>query len=335
MEMIPAERLFQMITGFAVSRAIYVAARLGIADLLKDGPKGSDELAQAVGADRHALPRLLRFLASQGVFVEGDDGRFALTPLAQCLQADAPGSMRTRTLFWGQESVWRPWGELLYSVRTGLPAFNHIYGVGPFDYLAQNPEAAEIFHETLRVQAQWESAAVVAAYDFSGMSNIVDIGCGDGWFVAAVLNAHPRMRGILFDEPHVIEKAKARIAAEKVGDRCELITGNFFESAPDGGDIYVLKHIVHDWDDDHAIAILKNCRNHMTHGGKILIIECVVRSGNEPDLAKFLDLYMLVRHPGRERTEGEYRDLLTAAGFNPTRVVPTRSQVSVIEGVPA
>lgn len=334
MEMMPAERLFQMITGFAVSQAIYVAARLGIADMLKDGPKASDELAGAAGADRDALARLLRFLAGQAIFAERADGRFELTPLAECLQAGAPGSMRTRALFWGQESVWRPWGELLYSVKTGLPAFNHIYGVGAFDYLAHNPKAAEVFHETLRVQAQWESAAVVAAYDFSGMSSIVDVGCGDGWFIAAVLKAHPRMRGILFDEPYVIEKAKARIAAQKVGDRCELIAGNFFESAPAGGTVYVLKHIVHDWDDDRAIAILKNCRERMTHGGRILILECVVHSGNEPDIAKFIDVYMLVRHPGRERTESEYRALLAAAGFNLTRIVPTRSPVSVIEGVP-
>ncbi len=335
MEMMPAERLFQMITGFALSQSIYVAAELGIADLLEDGPKSGDELARAAGADRDALARLLRFLAGQDIFTERADGRFELTPLAECLRANAPGSLRTRALFWGQESVWRPWGELLYSVKTGLPAFNHIYGVGPFDYLAENPQAAAIFHETLRVQAQWESAAVVAAYDFSATSAIVDIGCGDGGFVAAVLRAHPRARGILFDEPHVIEKARARIAAEKIADRCELVAGNFFESAPAGGDVYALKHIVHDWDDDRAIAILKNCRERMPRGGRILLIETVVRPGNEPDIAKFLDVYMLVRHPGRERTESEYRALLTAAGFNPTRIVQTRSPVSVIEGVRA
>jgi SAM-dependent methyltransferase len=335
MEMMPAERLFQMITGFAVSQAIYVAARLGIADLLKDGPKGTAELAKSAGADHGALYRLLRFLASQGIFAECDNGRFKLTSLGECLQTGAPDSMRDRAIFWGEEWIWRPWGELLYSVRTGLPAFDHIYGVGAFDYLAQNPKAAEIFHETIRAQAAWESAAVVAAYDFSGIGNIVDIGCGDGSLLAAILKANAGARGVFFDQSHVIEKASSLVEAAKVGDRCELVAGNFFESAPAGGDAYVLKHIVHNWDDARAIAILQNCRRCMTRGGRILILECVIRPGNEPDMAKFIDVHMLVRQPGRERTEGEYRDLLTAAGFNPTRIVPTRSQVSVIEGVPA
>jgi SAM-dependent methyltransferase len=243
--------------------------------------------------------------------------------------------MRTRALFWGQESIWRPWGELLYSVRTGLPAFDHIYGVGAFDYLAANSEAAALYHETMNAQAEWESAAVVAAYDFSAARKIADVGCGDGSFVAAVLKAHRGARGVLFDQPHVIEKAKARLAADGLLDRCEPLAGNFFESAPAGGDVYVLKHVIHNWDDDRAIAILKNCRATVAKSGKILIVDCVIRPGNEPDLGKFIDVHMMVRQFGRERTESEYRALLAAAAFDLTRIVPTRSQVSVIEGVPS
>lgn len=335
MEMIPAERLFQMITGFAVSQAIYVAARLGIADLLKDGPKGTAELAKSAGADDGALYRLLRFLASQGIFAECDNDRFKLTPLGECLQTGASGSMRTWAIFWGEEWVWRPWGELLYSVRNGLPAVDRIYGVGAFDYLAEHPEAAEIFHETMNAQAAMASAAVVAAYKFAGACKIVDVGCGDGSFLAAVLKANPGARGVLFDQAHVIEKTKAVIEAESVGDRYELAAGNFFAAVPAGGDIYVLKLVIHDWDDDRAIAILKNCRDQMARDGKILLIERVLRPGNEPDPGRLIDLNMLVRQFGRERDESEYRSLLAAAGFKPTKIVPTFSQVTVIEGVPA
>jgi len=278
--MLPAERLFQMITGFAVSQSIYVAAKLGIADLLKDGPKSSDELAKAAGADSAALQRLLRFLSSHGVFAEREDSRFTLTPLAECLQAGAPGSMRTRAIFWGEDWVWRPWGELLYSVKTGRPAFDHIYGVGAFDFFACNAEAAEIFHEAMQGQAKWESAAVVAAYDFSGISHIVDVGCGDGSLLASVLKANAAARGVFFDQSHVVEKARACIEAERIEDRSEWVAGNFFESVPAGGDVYVLKHIIHDWDDVRAVAILKNCRERMRRGGRVLIVDCVVRSGN-------------------------------------------------------
>jgi hypothetical protein len=241
--------------------------------------------------------------------------------------------MRTRAIFWGEEWVWRPWGELLYSVKTGLPAFDHIYGVGAFDFFAHDAEAAEIFNGVMRAQAEWESAAVVAAYDFSGISNIVDVACGDGSLLAAILKANAGMRGVLFDRPDVIERARVVIEAERVSHRCELVAGNFFESVPAGGDAYVLKHIIHDWDDGRAVTVLKNCRDHMTQGGRILIIDCVIRPGNEPDLGKFIDVHMLVRQFGRERTEGEYRSLFAAAGFNLTKVVPTRSHVSVMEGV--
>jgi hypothetical protein len=332
---LPAERLFQMITGFAVSQAISVAARLGIADLLADGPKGGDELAAAVGADAGALSRVLRFLAGHGVFAEAADGRFELTPLARCLQAGAPGSMRARAIFWGEDWVWRPWGELLYSVRSGRPAFDHIYGTGAFDFLARNPRAGEVFHAAMSAQAAWEAAAVVAAYDFSTVDVIVEVGCGDGGLLSAILARHPRARGVFFDQPRVVERAKALVQATEVRERSAFVAGDFFESVPPGGRAYVLKHVIHDWDDARATGILQNCRRAMAGNGRVLIVEGIVGPANEPDLVKLLDLQMLVRQPGRERTAHEYRALLAAAGFGPTRIVPTRAQVSVIEGVSA
>lgn len=335
MEISPAEQLFQMITGFALSQALYVAARLGIADLLKEGPKGSDELAKSVGADSSALARLLRFLAGRGVFAECEDNRFQLTPLAECLQTGAPGSMRTRAIFWGEEWVWRPWGELFYSVQSGLPAFDRVYGTDAFDFFAHNPQAAEIFQATMSAQAAWEAAAVAAAYDFSGMEAVVEVGCGDGSLLAAILQANPRARGVFFDLAHVIEKTRAIAAQRGIGDRAEFAAGDFFAAVPAGGDVYILKHVIHDWDDSGALAILKNCRRRLAGNGRVLIVEGVLRAGNGPDPGRLIDLHMLVRQTGRERAECEYRDLLAAAGFELTRVAPTRSQVSVIEGAPA
>ncbi|HEY1268910.1 MAG TPA: methyltransferase [Candidatus Binatia bacterium] len=333
METSPAERLFQMITGFALSQSLSVAARLGIADLLKDGPKGSDELAKSAGVDESALARLLRFLAGHGVFAEFEDKRFKLTPLAECLQTGAPGSMRTRAIFWGEEWVWRPWGDLVYSVQSGRPAFDRIYGTNAFDFFARNPEAAEIFQQTMLAQAAWEAAAVVAAYDFSPLRTIVEVGCGDGSLLAAMLQANPRARGVFFDRPYAVEKARALVGA-RFPDRSEFAAGDFFESVPAGGDAYILKHVIHDWDDAGATAILKNCRRRLSLDGRLLVIESILRPASEPDPGRFIDLHMLVRQTGRERSESEYRDLFAAAGFGLSRVVPTRSQVSVIEGKP-
>jgi|SRR5581483_3166627 hypothetical protein len=330
MEKSPAERLFQMITGFALSQSLSVAARLGIADLLKDGPRESHELAKSAGVDESALARLLRFLAGHGVFAECEGKRFKLTSLAECLQTGAPGSMRTRAIFWGEEWVWRPWGELLYSVQSGRPAFDRLYGTDAFDFFARNPDAAEIFQQTMTAQAAWEAAAVVAACDFSALHTIVEVGCGDGSLLAAILQANPRARGVFFDRPYAVEKAEMLVGARCAG-RCEFVAGNFFESVPAGGDGYILKHVIHDWDDAGATAILKNCRRHLGRDGRLLVVESILRPGNEPDPGRFIDLHMLVRQTGRERSESEYRELLAAAGFALARVVPTRTQVSVIE----
>lgn len=333
----PPQALLQMLTSYRVSQSIYVAAKLRIADLLNDGPRSSDELAKSSGSDSRALYRLLRMLASVGIFAEVDQGCFTLTPLAALLQTGAPGSLRAYAIMNGEDWFWRPWGELLYSVKTGKTAFDHVCGMGIFKYLAQHPEAAEIFNEAM-TGFTLTSTAVVAAYDFSGINTLIDVGGGQGALLAAILKANPQLRGVLFDLPSVIEGAKSLIEAEGVAERCELVAGDFFESVPGGAVAYILKFVIHDWDDDRAVTILKNCHRAVVEDGKLLVVEMVIPPGNEPFYGKLADLNMLVLSGGgRERTEAEYRALFATAGFKLTKIIPTQSptQFSVIEGVRA
>jgi hypothetical protein len=325
-----------MITGYWISQAIYVAAKLGIADLLKDGPKTDDELAQATGAHPRSLYRLLRALASVRVFAEAEDGRFGLTPLGEYLQTGIPGSVRALTINHG-ERLYRPWGDLLHSVRTGETAFNHIFGMDVWQYATQNPEAVAIFNEAMTELTTQISTAVVAAYAFSRSSKIVDIGGGNGALILSILQANPQMSGVLFDLPHVIESAKKHLDAAGLTGRCAVVAGDFFASVPSGGDTYILKNIIHDWDDEHALKILQNCHRAMAENGKLLLVEGIIPPGNEPSFGKLVDLNMLVMAGGGERTEAEYRALLAAAGFQLTNVVPLQSPLSfsVIEGVRA
>lgn len=334
---VPALRL--MITGFMVTQSIYVAAKLGIADLLKDGPKSCDELANAVRAHPDALCRMLRALASMGIFAENQNGHFELTPLAMPLQTGVPGSLRAWAVMMGEEWVWRPWGELLYSVRTGEIAFDRVFAMGLFDYLSRNPEAGETFNEGMTASPMQPASAVVAAYDFSRINTIVDVGGGHGAQIAAILKANPHTSGILFDLPHVIEGARSLLEVEGVAARCELVGGDFFQSVPISGGAYILKAVIHDWDDDRSIAILKNCYRAMTNSGKLLLVERVMPARIEQSavfhlLARF-DLHMMVFNAGgRDRTETEFRALLDAAGFKLTNIFPTQSMSSIIEGVP-
>lgn len=327
-----------MITGYWISQSIYVAAKLGIADLLKDGPKSCDELANAVRAHPDALCRMLRALASMGIFAENQNGHFELTPLAVPLQTGVPGSLRAWAVMMGEEWVWRPWGELLYSVRTGETAFHHVFAMEHFDYLSRNPEAAVIFNEGMTASPMQPASAVVAAYDFSRFRTIVDVGGGQGFQLAAILEANPHTSGVLFDLPHVIEGARSLLEAEGVAARCELVGGDFFQSVPAGGDAYILKTVIHDWDDDHSITILKNCYRAMANSGRLLLVERVMPARMEQSASFQLvargDLQMLVMAGGRDRTEAEFRALLDAAGFMLTNIVPTQSAVSIIEGVP-
>lgn len=325
------EQIGRLLTGNWITQALYVAAKLGLADLVKDGPRGATELAAATATHGPALYRLLRGLASLGVFAESDGERFGLTPLAECLRSDVPGSQRALAIMNGEEH-YRAWGDLLYSVRTGKTAFDEIYEMHVFDYLARNPEQGKIFDEAMVGVHGRETAAMLDAYDFSGIGVLADIGGGNGSLLKAVLSKHRNIRGILYDLLHVVERARQSIQAAGLADRCQVAGGNFFQSVPPGADAYLMRHIIHDWDDAKATTILKNVHQAMGKGSKLLLIEGVVPPGNGPSFTKLLDLTMLVIPGGKERTEAEYRDLLKQAGFRLARIVPTQTEISVIEG---
>lgn len=329
----PPIALLEMITGYWYTQAIYVAAKLGIADQLKNGPKNIDELAKATGAHAPSLYRLMRALASVNIFAEDKNGHFKLTPMAKALQSEVPDSMRAMAIMNGDDWYWRPWGELLHSVKTGNSAFKKTHRMGFFEYTEQNSEAGAVFNEAMTAFTAQSAVEVNAVYKFSGVNTLVDVGGGQGILIAGILKKHPHMRGINFDLPSVIEGAKALIEAQGLSSRCHLIGGDFFESAPSGGDAYILKNVIHDWDDEHAAKILKNCHSVMPQNGKLLLVELVIPEGNKPFFGKFLDLDMMVMGGARERTESEYRKLFAAAGFKLTRIISMTSPESVIESI--
>lgn len=329
----PSARLMEMIFAFTLSRSIAVAAQFGVADLLKDSPKSADEIARAIGAHPRSLYRLLRALSGAGVFSEGADGRFSLTPLSELLRGDVPESLRAFAAMMADEVNFEMWAELPYSIQTGKPAAPHQLGMPWFDWLEQHPLKGKEFHDAMTSLSAGAVAAVVAAYDFCGVRKLVDVGGGHGLLLASVLSKYPGMRGVLYDAPAVVPGAAEVLAAHGVADRCETVGGDFLRSVPGGGDAYILKHIIHDWSDEECVTILSHCRAGMKAGGKVLIVEMVVPAPNVHAISKFLDLEMLLFLTGRERTESEYRDLLERAGFEFSRIVPTPSPYSVIEGM--
>jgi SAM-dependent methyltransferase len=334
-EMPPQITLFQMMSGYWVSQVIYVAAKLGLADLLKDGPKKTDELAKATETHAPTLYRLLRALSSLGLLTEDADGRFTLTALGAPLQ-DGPGSVRAMTLHLGEGASWQAWGELLHSVKTGETAFKHVHGMEVFPYYAGHAESNRVFNQAMTDYSEAVGAAVLAAYDFSRVGTIVDIGGGHGSLLALILKANPNSRGILFDIPSAVEGAEGRIGAEGLTKRCELIGGDFFDSVPAGGDVYILKSIIHDWDDERARAILKNIGRAMKPDAKLLLVETVIpERSSEPSFSQLGDLHMLVMTGGRERSAAEFAALFDAAGIKLLNVIPTQSMVSIVEGVKA
>lgn len=329
----PHAVLLDLISAYWKSQAVYVVAFLGVADHLKDSPRSAADLARATGTHAESLSRLLRALASEGVFAEQPDGRFALTPPAECLLSDNPMSQRPLAIMNGEEH-YRTWGELLHSIRTGQTAFDHVYGKPIFDYIASNPRAAALFDAAMVGVHGTETAAMVEAYDFSGIGTLIDIGGGNGSLISTVLKRYPSMRGILYDLPHVVERAKPNLQAAGLADRCQAVGGDFFREVPPGGDAYLMRHIIHDWDEAKCLTILGNCRRVMGPTSRLLVVEMVIPPGNEPSWGKWLDLNMLVLPGGQERTEPEYCDLFSKAGFRLSRVVPTQSLVSVLEGLP-
>lgn len=330
---------YHLAIGHYFSRALYVAAKLGLADLLAGGPRDHRDLAAASGTHAPSLNRVLRLLASVGVFEELEGGRFALTPVGETLRADAPASMREVVLLFAG-SFSESWRELEYCLRTGEPGFRRTSPDADFfSLLAQDAEAAALFDRAMATFAPQTAAAVVAAYDFSAFGAVADVGGGNGALLAGILKANPRLRGIVFDLPHVAGRAREQLEAAGVADRCEVVAGSFFDGVPKGADACLLKHVIHDWDDDQAAAILKNCRKALPEGGKLLVVENVYPPRIEESLecksAAANDVNMLVNTGGRQRSEAEFRDLFAASGFRLSRVIPTTGRVWVIEGEPA
>jgi hypothetical protein len=329
----PPMAMLQLISGFWIARGIYITAKLGLADLVKNGPKTAAELAAATGTHAPSLFRVLRALASVGIFTQDEQDRFGETPLLQTLRSDVPGSLRAFAMTELGEEHYPAWGDLLHSVQTGGIAFDHAFGMPVWDYFVQNPDNARIFNDAMSGMTAQANEALHAAYDFAGIKTLVDIGGGHGGLITSILRRHPELRGVLFDSPQVVDGARDLITGSDVADRCEVLGGDFFASVPAGADAHILKWIIHDWNDDQSVAILKNSHRALAENGKLILVEAVVPAGPEPHFSKFIDLNMLVMTGGRERTEAEFRDLYEQAGFRLTRVVPTESPFSVIEGV--
>jgi ubiquinone/menaquinone biosynthesis C-methylase UbiE len=329
-EATPQQVMQQMITGFWISRAIYSAAKYGLADLLKDQARTVDELAAASGTQPASLYRLLRALASVGIFAEDGDGRFRSTPLAATLESDAPGSLRYFAMAELGQEHYSAWEEFPYSLETGDIAFVHRFGKEVWAYYAEHSDHAEVFNNAMTKVTELVNASVLDSYPFTRFRRVVDVGGGHGELLISILKTSPEARGVLFDSPQVIAGAK-RIAEVGLTARCELVAGDFFHSVPLDGDAYVLKWIIHDWNDEHCVTILKNIRRSIARNGVVLIVDAVIPNGNEPFFGKLMDLNMLVMTGGRERTEEEFKQLLAAAGFRLLRIVPTLSGFSVIE----
>jgi len=328
----PQAILLQIGFGAMMTQALGVAARLGIADYLKDGPKSVAELAAATSSHETALYRVLRSLAGAGVFRESSPRVFENTPVSELLRSDIPNTMRSGAIFTAEPWHFDVWANMPDSVKTGEAVWKQTHGTEVFDWFAENADAAEIFNKTMTEMSAGAAPAVVEAYDFSGIETLADIAGGHGFLLSQILKANPEIDGILFDTVEVIEGADALLQNEGVADRVEKITGDFFKEVP-AADAYIMKHIIHDWEDEKAITILKSIHAAMKGDGKVLLVETVVPEGNEPHMSKMIDLEMLTSTGGMERTEEEYRDLFANAAFRLKRIVPTRSPFSIIEAV--
>jgi hypothetical protein len=330
-------RVLLMATSKWVSQSLYVAAKLGIADLVADEPRTAAELAECTGTDARCLHRILRAIASVGVFAEDTEGRFAQTPMSEYLRANVPGSLRDAVVFFGEDFTWRPYGSILHTVRTGRPAFNHLNGVPDmFAYFAQHPESQEIFDGAMLALSGDSITNIAEQFDFGGLGTVVDIGGGQGFLVAEILKANPATRAILFDQASVLTGAPAVLARNGVADRAELVPGSFFESIPAGGGAYILKSVLHDWNDDQCVDILSRVRRQIgdRHEARLLVIEAVVPPLNAWGFAKFMDVEMMVNVGGIERTELEWRSLFTRSGFALADIVDINPPNSILVGQP-
>jgi hypothetical protein len=323
-------QVIHTIWGFMASQALHAASRLAVFDVVRDVPKTARQIAEQSAAREPELLRLLRYLTAIGFLIEDGEGRFSSTPLGALLQSDHPQSLRPMALMYGEPFWWRPWGGLYETVKDGKPAFDRIYGEGLFDYLAHTPADAATFNECMTSGTAVDLRAILAAYDFSDLSRIVDVAGGHGALLVAILDRYPECSGVLCDMPSVIAEA-AGLLTSPVRSRCELIGADIFESVPAGGDAYILKRILHDWSDDDSVRILRNCRHAMVPSGRVLVIEQVIQPSNQPDAAKWMDLNMLVMARGRERTPEEFGALYERAGLRLSRVLAA-GRFSIVEG---
>jgi len=332
----PYEVLFQMIIGKWISQALGTVVELGVPDQLAKGARPCNDIARQAGVSEDGLYRLLRALASVGLFSEGANRRFRLTGMGQLLRTDHPQSLAGYARFVGHDVTWRPWGKLNYSVKTALPAFDHVFNESVFEHFSKNPEVAAVFDDAMTSISAMEARATADAYDFVGIGTLMDVAGGHGVLLATVLGRHKKMRGVLFDLPHVAAGATATFSRAGLTSRVQIASGDFFKELPEGSDAIIMKHIIHDWDDDSATRILQACHRALGPRGKVLIVDPVVPSGNVPHYGKLLDLEMLVLTPrGRERTKAEFARLLRGAGFRLSRVIATESPMSIVEAVKA
>jgi O-methyltransferase domain/Dimerisation domain len=332
----PQEVMKNLAIGYWTARLVHIAAKLRLADLLKKGPLTVENLAAAAGVQPQPLYRILRALASIGVFAETPNHKFKLTPLAATLQTDIPTSMQAWTLMINENWGWDSWKELLHGTKTGEVPFLKAHGIPLFEYFERHPDDLQVFGESMTSISRAENPTIPAAYKFSGIKTLVDVGGGHGSLLATILKANPKLTGVLYDQPSVIARAQKdqHVTAKSIAGRCRLEAGNFFETVPAGGDAYIMKYILHDWNDEACVKILSNCRAAMNEKGKVLVVDNVIEPGNKPSWGKLLDIQMLIIG-GRERTKQEFATIFAAAGLKLTRVFPTKGPLSIVEGVRA
>ncbi|MEX2208284.1 MAG: methyltransferase [Myxococcota bacterium] len=326
-----------MLAMYFISQMLFSVAKLGVADALAEKPLAPDALAKRVGAHAPFLRRVLRALASVGVFAEDSRGRFRLTPIGQTLRADRPGSLRDFALMLPDDYNWQAFGALPFALEAGGSAFEHVHGMPTFDYLKQHPEKELAFAASMASISDTDNAAIARAYAFGRFAKLVDVGGAHGHLLATILRRHKKLNGVLYDQPQVVGGAKASgfVDAADVRERIELAGGSFFESVPSGADGYLMKYIIHDWDDEKAMRILGQCRDAMTPEGRVLVVDHVIPQGNSPDWGKLLDVMMMVGPGGQERTREEFRALFARVGLRLARVIPTACPLSILEAVRA
>lgn len=329
------DAMLERIAAYWQSQLVFVAAKLGVADALVGGPLTVAELAVRVGADPVNLKRVLRALASLGIFAADPHGRFHLNRLSQTLRSDHPESLRAFALMMVDDYNWSAWGALEYAVRTGKPAFEHVHGAPMFPWMQARPEKEKMFAASMASISTLENAAVARSYAFGKLDKVVDVGGAHGHLLASILRSYIRLKGVLFDQPQVIREAASSgfINSPDISGRCEVVSGDFFESVPPGADAYVMKYIVHDWDDERSVQILANCRRAMASDGRILVVDHVVAPGNRFDWGKLLDINMMVMFGSHERTKEEFRQLFLRAGLRLKRIIRTGSPLSILEAV--